>query len=67
MYFGGQMAGALSPSIMGFIITTFNGSYRAAFIFLMVALIIPIITACTLHTKEKDTGEMKINGALNEA
>ncbi|MFE4708834.1 MFS transporter [Peribacillus simplex] len=52
MYFGGQLAGAISPSIMGFVISLFNGSYNAAFIFLMLAMIIPIITALTLRTKD---------------
>lgn len=53
MYFGGQLAGAISPSVMGFIISLFNGSYSAAFMFLMVMVIIPIITALTLQTKNK--------------
>lgn len=53
MYFGGQMAGAISPSVMGFVITLFNGSYSAAFLFLMVMIIIPIVTAMTLHTKNE--------------
>lgn len=51
MYFGGQVAGAVAPFVMGFIITIFNGSYSAAFLFLMVMGIIPIITAITLRTK----------------
>lgn len=53
MYFGGQMAGAISPSVMGFVITLFNGSYSAAFLFLMVMIIIPIVTAMTLRTKNE--------------
>ncbi|KPN95393.1 MFS transporter [Lysinibacillus sp. ZYM-1] len=53
MYFGGQMAGAISPSVMGFVITLFNGSYSAAFLFLMVMIIIPIVTAITLRTKNE--------------
>jgi len=53
MYFGGQMAGAISPSVMGFVITLFNGSYSAAFLFLMVIIIIPIVTAMTLRTKNE--------------
>ncbi|MGE7609959.1 MFS transporter [Peribacillus frigoritolerans] len=52
MYFGGQLAGAVSPAAMGFIISSFNGSYNAAFYFLIASLLIPIITALTLSTKE---------------
>ncbi|MFJ8099646.1 MFS transporter [Lysinibacillus sp. NPDC096212] len=55
MYFGGQIAGAISPSIMGYIISLFNGSYSAAFLFLMVMVIIPILTATTLRTKTSIT------------
>lgn len=53
MYFGGQVAGAISPFVMGFIITIFGGSYSAAFMFLMVMIIIPIVTAMTLQTRDK--------------
>ncbi|KOS63596.1 MFS transporter [Lysinibacillus agricola] len=55
IYFGGQIAGAISPSIMGYIISLFNGSYSAAFLFLMVMVIIPILTATTLRTKTSIT------------
>jgi len=55
IYFGGQIAGAISPSIMGYIISLFNGSYSAAFLFLMVMVIIPILVATTLRTKTSIT------------
>lgn len=49
--FGGQMAGMISPSVIGLIITLFNGSYTGVFIFLMVMVLIPIIIAMKLQTK----------------
>ncbi|MCG3797209.1 MFS transporter [Bacillus toyonensis] len=48
--FGSQMAGALSPALIGFIITLFNGSYIGVFIFLTAIVLIPIITALKLHS-----------------
>lgn len=37
--FGGQMAGVVSPVIMGYLIKVSGGSYDSAFIFMIVALI----------------------------
>lgn len=57
MYFGGQFAGAISPTIMGFVISLFHGSYNAAFLFLMLSTLIPIVVALTLRTKNKLSDE----------
>jgi nitrate/nitrite transporter NarK len=46
--FGGQVAGFISPMVMGFFITAFNGSYDAAFWFLIVSIIISVIACFTI-------------------
>ena len=43
MYFAGGMAGFIAPTVMGALIDGFGGSFQAAFIFLICALIIVII------------------------
>ncbi len=48
MYFGGQMAGVIAPTVMGYTISLFNGSYNGAFALLIGALFIPIITSLFL-------------------
>ncbi len=48
MYFGGQMAGVIAPTVMGYTISLFNGSYNGAFTLLIGALFIPIITSLFL-------------------
>lgn len=48
MYFGGQMAGVIAPTLMGYTISLFNGSYDGAFALLIGALFIPIITSLFL-------------------
>ncbi|MGG1660889.1 MFS transporter [Brevibacillus sp. NRS-1366] len=60
--FGGQVAGFISPMVMGFLISAFNGSYNAAFYFLIFSAIISVIACFTLddahkslHSKATDT------------
>lgn len=53
LYFLGAIAGTLAPTIMGFLITMFEGSYAAAFWFLIAMLAFPIIGAITLKAKNK--------------
>ncbi|USK61443.1 MFS transporter [Peribacillus asahii] len=48
MYFGGQMAGTIAPTLMGYTITLFNGSYNGAFTLLIGSLFIPIIASLFL-------------------
>ncbi|WP_026573892.1 MFS transporter [Bacillus sp. UNC438CL73TsuS30] len=50
MYFGGQMAGTIAPTLMGYTITLFNGSYSGAFTLLIFSLVIPILTSIFLKT-----------------
>ncbi|MDU2063502.1 MAG: MFS transporter [Sporomusaceae bacterium] len=47
---GGQSAGFVSPVIIGFMISAFNGSYDAAFFFLIGAACLTIISALTIRT-----------------
>jgi len=51
--FGGQLAGFVSPMIMGFLITAFNGSYDAAFYFLLLSSVISVIACFTLGDTKK--------------
>lgn len=51
MYFGGQMAGTIAPTVMGYTITVFNGSYSGAFTLLIASLVIPIVTSLFLNFK----------------
>ncbi|OIK13820.1 MFS transporter [Bacillus sp. MUM 116] len=50
MYFGGQMAGTIAPTLMGYMITLFKGSYSGAFTLLILSLVIPILTSLFLKT-----------------
>ena len=52
MYFGGQMAGTIAPTLIGYIITVFNGSYNGAFVLLIFALVITIIAGSLLNVKK---------------
>ena len=58
--FGGQMAGAVSPAVIGFIITLFNGSYTGVFIFLMIMVLIPIIAAAKLQTNPQVKSNLQV-------
>jgi MFS family permease len=51
--FGGQVAGFISPMVMGFLITAFNGSYDAAFWFLILSSAISVIACLTLGDAKK--------------
>jgi sugar phosphate permease len=53
--FGGQMAGVVSPPIMGFLIQSAGGSYSSAFIFMIIALVASAAVTLTL----KNTGKAK--------
>lgn len=53
--FGGQCAGIFSAAIMGFMISFFNGSYTAAFWFLMACIFVSFLTALTIKSGESLT------------
>lgn len=57
MYFGGQMAGTIAPTLMGYMITLFGGSYDAAFTLLIASLVIPIITCFFLRLNQSHLDE----------
>lgn len=50
--FGGQLAGFVAPLAMGFLVDMFNGSYNAAFLFLVFSVGIAFIVSLTLNSKE---------------
>ncbi|MET3290256.1 UNVERIFIED_CONTAM: MFS family permease [Brevibacillus sp. OAP136] len=60
--FGGQVAGFVSPMVMGFLISAFNGSYDAAFWFLILSAVISIIACMTLGNAQRSL-QMKVAGA----
>ncbi|WNC13930.1 MFS transporter [Brevibacillus brevis] len=49
IYLGGQLAGVIAPTAMGFMIQQFNGSYSAAFWLLIAATAIPFFVGMTLR------------------
>ncbi|MFB7142835.1 MFS transporter [Gottfriedia sp. NPDC056225] len=51
MNFGGNMAGVVAPSVMGFLISTSNGSYSGAFWFLIFAMMLSIISILSINIK----------------
>jgi MFS family permease len=51
--FAGQIAGAVSPVAIGFIITLFNGSYNAAFWFLVFAALAGVFVALSIKNHSK--------------
>lgn len=56
VYFGGQVAGIIAPSLMGYMIQINQGSFTAAFWVMIVAMIVPFITGVTLNTKPLANG-----------
>ena len=57
IYLGGQAAGVIAPTAMGFMIQQFNGSYDAAFWFLIIVVAIPLLVGMTLRTAPISTNE----------
>ncbi|KOS64136.1 MFS transporter [Lysinibacillus agricola] len=55
--FGGQIAGGISPMVIGFVLTIFNGSYTAVFWFLIAAALAGAIAALTIRNKGKESKE----------
>lgn len=52
---GGQAAGFISPVAIGFIITAFNGSYDAVFIFLIIAACCSALASLSIRTRKSET------------
>lgn len=57
--FGGQLAGFLSPMVMGFIISASGGSYTIAFGFLVIAAIVSAFVGLTIDNKKTEAFEEK--------
>lgn len=55
--FGGQIAGAISPVVIGLVLTLFNDSYNAASWFLITAAMAGAIASLTIKNKFKETKE----------
>ncbi|MGW6666540.1 MULTISPECIES: MFS transporter [Peribacillus] len=60
VYLGGQVAGVIAPTAMGFMIQQFNGSYGAGFWFLIAALGISLLVGMTLRTHSDVINELDI-------
>jgi sugar phosphate permease len=52
---GGQVGSILSPAIMGYIISTTNQNYDAAFWFLIVSSLVALAAGLTIHTRGAQT------------
>ena len=64
MYFGGQMAGTIAPTLIGYTITLFNGSYNGAFTLLIASLCISIIASFFL--KFNSAQQKSLGGKLRD-
>lgn len=51
---GGQVAGFISPIIMGYLVYTFNGSFNAVFYYLMGVAALCAISALLIPTRKED-------------
>jgi len=49
--FGGQVAGFISPFVMGYLIDQAKGSFNGAFIFLIIAIVASAVVALTVQQK----------------
>jgi sugar phosphate permease len=56
MYFGGQIAGTIAPTLIGYMITVFKGSYNGAFTLLIGSLAVSILASFFLkfNTKQQE-------------
>ena len=59
--FGQQFAGIIAPTLFGFLISVFNGSYIAVFGSIVATSLIAMVVAATINTKKilKDSMEEK--------
>lgn len=60
VYLGGQVAGVIAPTAMGFMIQKFNGSYDAGFWFLIAALGMSLLVGMTVRTHSDEKNELAI-------
>jgi len=50
--FGGQVAGFISPFVMGYLIDKSGGSFDTAFIFLIIAMLASILVTLTVKKQQ---------------
>lgn len=62
--FGGQLAGFIAPIVIGWLVTVFNGSYSAAFLFLVFAAALAFVSSISLNAKK--VAEKKITVAATQ-
>ncbi|MBE5101592.1 MFS transporter [Priestia aryabhattai] len=55
--FGGQISGGISPAVIGFVLTIFNGSYNAASWFLIASALAGAVTSLTIKNNGIETKE----------
>lgn len=56
MYFVGGLAGIIAPTAMGSLIDAFGGSFQAAFLFLVAALVITSVCSLVLKIEKNNNG-----------
>ncbi|MEC0275448.1 MFS transporter [Peribacillus frigoritolerans] len=61
MYFSGGLAGVIAPTAMGALIDVFEGSFQAAFFFLIGALVVVIIGAILFKFPKNNTSIFESN------
>lgn len=57
---GGQSAGFIAPLIIGFMVTAFNGSYDAAFWFLIAAACFSALASITIRCRKNGNGAKNV-------
>jgi nitrate/nitrite transporter NarK len=68
--FGGQLAGFLAPLIIGFMVSAFNGSFSAGFLFIVFAAAVAFVAALTISSskiKERQAHMSKTEVEVEEA
>jgi nitrate/nitrite transporter NarK len=53
--FGGQVAGFISPFVMGYLIDSSGGSFDTAFVFLIIAMVASAVVALTVQQERSQT------------
>ncbi|WP_155287695.1 MFS transporter [Lacticaseibacillus zhaodongensis] len=50
--FGGQIAGFIAPIVIGYMVTLFNGSYSAAFLFIVFAAALAFVSSLSISSSK---------------
>ncbi|MFE6168987.1 MFS transporter [Viridibacillus arvi] len=65
VYLGGQLAGVIAPTLMGFMIQKFKGSYDAGFWFLIGALVVSFLIGMTVKNQTIISNEQTAKVSTN--